>query len=155
MGATEHLRARFGFLGKETARASAEISDLGIRCHGPDSTLETLSGGNQQKVLLARWQMAGARVLILDEPTAGVDVGAKVEIHKRLREWAAAGAALLLISSEMDEVLDVADRVLVFHAGTLVLDCQRREVSREQLMAAMLHGSSLVEQVPPQPGGEL
>lgn len=146
VSATEHLRARFGFLGKETSRANSAISDFAIRCQGQDSTLETLSGGNQQKVLLARWHMAGARVLILDEPTAGVDVNAKVEIHARLREWAAAGAALLVISSETDEVLDVADRILVFHAGNLVLDGLRTEINREQLMAAMLHGNALKEQ---------
>jgi len=154
LGATEHLRARFGFLAKEIGRASAGISDFGIRCQGPDSTLETLSGGNQQKVLLARWQMAGARILVLDEPTAGVDVSAKAEIHKRLREWAAAGAALLVISSETDEVLDVADRILVFHAGTLVLDSPRTEINREQLMAAMLHGGVPLEQAQAQARSE-
>jgi rhamnose transport system ATP-binding protein len=154
VGATEHLRAGFGFLGKETSRADSAISDFGIRCQGQDSTLETLSGGNQQKVLLARWQMAGARVLILDEPTAGVDVSAKTAIHTRLREWAAAGAALLVISSETDEVLDVADRILVFHAGNLALDSLRTEINREQLMAAMLHGSATAEQKPTQARGE-
>jgi rhamnose transport system ATP-binding protein len=154
VGATEHLRARFGFLGKETSRAAAGISDYAIRCQGTDSALETLSGGNQQKVLLARWHMAGARILILDEPTAGVDVSAKAEIHSRLREWAAAGVALLVISSETDEVLDVADRVLVFHAGNLVLDSPRTQINREQLMAAMLHGNALAEQAPTQPRGE-
>ena len=154
VGATEHQRARFGFLGKQTNKASAGISNFAIRCQGPDSILETLSGGNQQKVLLARWHMAGARILILDEPTAGVDVSAKAEIHKQLREWAAAGAALLVISSETDEVLDVADRILVFHAGSLVLDGLRTEMNREQLMAAMLHGSATVEQIPAQPQGE-
>jgi ABC-type sugar transport system ATPase subunit len=154
VGATEHLRAQFGFLGNETSRAAAGISGFGIRCQGPDSTLETLSGGNQQKVLLARWHMAGARVLILDEPTAGVDVNAKAEIHNRLREWAAAGAALLVISSETDEVLDVADRILVFHAGNLVLDSLRTKISREQLMAAMLHGNALAQQTPTQKRGE-
>jgi rhamnose transport system ATP-binding protein len=154
MGATEHLRARFGFLAKESNRAAAGVSDFAIRCQRPASTLETLSGGNQQKVLLARWHMAGARVLILDEPTAGVDVSAKAEIHKRLRDWASAGAALLVISSETDEVLDVADRILVFHAGSLVLDTLRTETNREQLMAAMLHGLARMDQIPPQARGE-
>ena len=153
VGATEHLRSMFGFLGKETDRAVTGISDFGIRCQGPDSPLGTLSGGNQQKVLLARWHMAGARVLVLDEPTAGVDVSAKGEIHRRLREWTTAGAAVLVISSETDEVLDLADRILVFHAGTLVLDCQREEINREQLMATMLHGHNPVEQMPARPGG--
>jgi ABC-type sugar transport system ATPase subunit len=154
LGATGHLRARCGFLGREIARAAAGISDFGIRCQGPESTLETLSGGNQQKVLLARWHMAEAHVLLLDEPTAGVDISAKAEIHKRLRQWSAAGAALLVISSETDEVLDLADRVFVFHAGTLVLDCRRREINREQLMAAMLHGAPQTEHRLAQPGGE-
>jgi ABC-type sugar transport system ATPase subunit len=83
-----------------------------------------------------------------------VDISAKAEIHKRLRQWAAAGAALLVISSETDEVLDLADRIFVFHAGTLVLDCARREINREQLMAAMLHGAPQAEQVLAPPGGE-
>jgi ABC-type sugar transport system ATPase subunit len=154
VGATEHLRARFGFLGRGIDHAAAGISNFGIRCQGPGSPLGTLSGGNQQKVLLARWHMAGARVLILDEPTAGVDVSAKAEIHKRLREWAASGAALLVISSEADEVLDLAERILVFHSGTLVLDGPRKQISREQLMAAMLHGSALREQAPAQAWSE-
>jgi ABC-type sugar transport system ATPase subunit len=154
VGATKHLRARFSFSRKETARADAGISNFGIRCQGAESPLETLSGGNQQKVLLARWHLAAARVLILDEPTAGVDVSAKSEIHKRLREWATTGAALLVISSETDEVLDLADRILVFHAGSLVLDGPRKEISREQLMAAMLHGSAVAEHAPAQARSE-
>jgi len=154
LGATEHQRARFGFIGKETGRASAEIADFGVRCQGPDSPVETLSGGNQQKVLLACWHIAGARILILDEPTAGVDVSAKAEIHKRLREWAAAGTALLVISSETDEALDVADRILVFHAGKLVLDRLIDEINREQMMAAMLHGDAGVEYIGTRLGDE-
>lgn len=145
-GPTKYLRARFGFLSVETARAQAWISDFGIRCQGPAALLETLSGGNQQKVLLARWQMARPRILLLDEPTAGVDVSAKAEIHARMRQWAEAGAALLIISSETDEVLDVADRILVFHAGTLVLDSPRNEIDREQLLAAMMPGGAPVQQ---------
>jgi ABC-type sugar transport system ATPase subunit len=145
-GATKHLRAHFGFSGEEIALASTCISNFGIRCRRPESTLETLSGGNQQKVLLARWHMAGARILVLDEPTAGVDVSAKAEIHNRLREWKAAGAALLVISSETDEVLDLADRILVFHAGSLALDCARNKLNREELVLAMLHGNSKARQ---------
>lgn len=141
-GATQHLRAQFGFTGTNSDVALQSISDFGILCHGPKALVQTLSGGNQQKVLLARWSMAQPRVWILDEPTAGVDVRAKAEIHARMRQWAAAGAALLVISSETDEVLDLADRVVVFHAGTVALDSPRDRLNREQLMAAMLHGSA-------------
>jgi ABC-type sugar transport system ATPase subunit len=153
-GATKHLRAQFGFLGKEIERANTSISNFGIRCGRPESTLETLSGGNQQKVLLARWHMAGARILVLDEPTAGVDVNAKAEVHKRLRAWKATGAALLVISSETDEVLDLADRILVFHAGALALDCPRSKLNREELLLAMLHGDAKAQQQFAQLGGE-
>jgi ABC-type sugar transport system ATPase subunit len=153
-GATKHLRAQFGFSRKEMERAKTCISNFDIRCRRPESTLETLSGGNQQKVLLARWHMAGARILVLDEPTAGVDVSAKAEIHKRLREWAANGAALLVISSETDEVLDLADRILVFHAGILALDSPRSELNREELLLAMLHGDAKAQKQQAQLGGE-
>ena len=154
-GPTKHLRARFGFLPVETAHACSWIADFGIRCQGPDSALETLSGGNQQKVLLARWQMANPRILLLDEPTAGVDVNAKAEIHARMRQWADDGAALLIISSETDEVLDVADRILVFHAGALVLDRPRSEIDRDKLLAGMMPGGVSVQEAQTQPAGLL
>ena len=152
-GPTEYLRARLGFLPVETDHARAWIADFGIRCQGPAALLETLSGGNQQKVLLARWQMAKPRILLLDEPTAGVDVSAKAEIHTRMRQWADEGAALLIISSETDEVLDVADRILVFQAGTLVLDSPRNEIDREQLLAGMMPAGTPVQQVQAQWAG--
>lgn len=151
-GATQHLRSRLGFVRTETATVQNWIGDFGIRCHSADALLQTLSGGNQQKVLLARWSMAKPRVLILDEPTAGVDLNAKAEIHGRMRQWAHAGVALLVISSESDEVLQLADRVLIFHAGKLVLDSPRNEVNREQLLAVMLHGETQPEKQTTQPG---
>ena len=141
-GATQHSRSKFGFVSTNSDAALQWIKDFEIRCHGPSSPLQTLSGGNQQKVLLARWSMAHPRVWVLDEPTAGVDVHAKAEIHERMRQWASAGAALLVISSETDEVLELADRVLVLHGGTIVLDTPREKISREQLMTAMLHGKA-------------
>jgi len=142
LGATDHLRARFGFLRKAVSNPSQWITEHNIRCQGPKALLQTLSGGNQQKVLLARWHMAKPRVLILDEPTAGVDIAAKAEIHRRLRQWADGGAALLVISSETEEALALADRILVFHAGRLVMDSPRSQISPEQLTAAMLHGEA-------------
>jgi ABC-type sugar transport system ATPase subunit len=151
MGATGHLRSRFGLLRTDVGAADRAIRNFGIRCEEQNSPLQNLSGGNQQKVLLARWRMAEPRVMILDEPTAGVDVNAKAEIHERMRQWAAAGAALLVISSETDEVLDLADRILVFHVGTLALNSPRHEIDREQLMAAMLHGEVPSPKNPCQP----
>ena len=94
-GATQHLRAQFGFSSVNSDSARQWINDFGILCHGPKSLIQTLSGGNQQKVLLARWSMAQPRVWILDEPTAGVDVRAKAEIHQRMRKWAAAGSCAI------------------------------------------------------------
>ncbi|MEV1146676.1 ATP-binding cassette domain-containing protein, partial [Micromonospora sp. NPDC049799] len=78
-----------------------------------------LSGGNQQKVVLARWLATGARVLIFDEPTRGIDVGAKASIHELMRELAEAGAAILMISSELPEVIGMADRIVVLRQGTV------------------------------------
>jgi ABC-type sugar transport system ATPase subunit len=151
LGATEHLRSRLAFSGTDVGAAKRAINSFGIRCEGQNSPLQNLSGGNQQKVLLARWRMAEPRVMVLDEPTAGVDVNAKAEIHERMRQWAAAGAALLVISSETDEVLDLAGHILVFHAGTLALNSPRHEIDREQLMAAMLHGEVPSPKNPRQP----
>ena len=93
---------------------------LRVVCRGPGEPVGNLSGGNQQKVLLARWLLAGPRVVIADEPTRGVDVGAKAEIHNLLFDLAGRGAAVVVISSDLPEVLAVADRVLVMREGRLV-----------------------------------
>jgi rhamnose transport system ATP-binding protein len=96
------------------------IKRLGIRTDGPDAPAGSLSGGNQQKVSLARWLATQPRVLILDEPTQGVDVGAKGEIHRIIRELAAEGLAVILISSDLPEVLGMSDRIGVMRGGALV-----------------------------------
>ena len=85
-----------------------------------------LSGGNQQKVALARWLAASPAVLILDEPTQGVDVGAKAEIHRLMSELAGRGLAILMISSELPEILGMSDRIAVMHGGTIVGDARSR-----------------------------
>jgi rhamnose transport system ATP-binding protein len=95
------------------------IRDLGIRGGGPLTPAGSLSGGNQQKVALARWLATGPRVLILDEPTQGVDIGAKVEIHRLVRRLAGEGLAVLLISSDLPEVIGMSDRIGVMRGGTL------------------------------------
>jgi ABC-type sugar transport system ATPase subunit len=93
---------------------------LGVKATSPEVAVDTLSGGNQQKVALARWLAVGPRVILLDEPTRGVDVGAKAEIHGLIRKLAAEGAAVMVISSELPEVLQVSDRIAVMAQGRVV-----------------------------------
>ncbi|MDQ5978874.1 MAG: rhamnose transport system ATP-binding protein, partial [Verrucomicrobiota bacterium] len=106
--------------GPELALAADHIRDLAIKTSGPEAPGASLSGGNQQKVALARWLATKPRVLILDEPTQGVDVGAKGEIHRIIRRLAAEGLAVLLISSDLPEVLAMSDRIGVMRGGRLV-----------------------------------
>jgi rhamnose transport system ATP-binding protein len=95
-----------------------------------------LSGGNQQKVIIARWLATKPKVLILDEPTRGIDVGAKAEVHALIARLAESGVAILLISSELPEILGMSHRVLVMHEGRLVADMPRSEATEESIMAA-------------------
>lgn len=104
---------------RQRAAATAQANALGVRRRSLDQVIGELSGGNQQKVVLGRWLLAEPRVLLLDEPTRGVDIGAKAEIHRLIRAQADAGAGVLMISSELPEVLAHADRVLVFRQGRL------------------------------------
>jgi ABC-type sugar transport system ATPase subunit len=98
---------------------------------------QTLSGGNQQKLVLAKWLARESRVLILDEPTRGVDIGAKGEIHRLIDELAAAGHAILMISSELPEVLNLSTRVVVMRNGRLVAELTRSEATAECVLKWM------------------
>ena len=111
-----------GFLNERAERKAAreQIEALELRPADPDRAARTLSGGNQQKILLARWLVHGTRVLLLDEPTRGVDVGARAEIYALIRRLAAAGNAVVVVSSEIEEVLGLADRVLVIADGRVL-----------------------------------
>lgn len=113
--------ARFGFISQKLANANAArwIETLGIRCQSPDQPVRRLSGGNQQKVALARLLDQNSDVLILDEPTRGVDVGAKVEIYRLIRQQAQLGKAVIVISSYLPELLGLCDQLGVMHAGVL------------------------------------
>ena len=95
-----------------------------------------LSGGNQQKVVLGKWLMTGPRVIIFDEPTRGIDVGAKAEVHRLISELAAAGKAVLMISSELPEVLAMSDRVLVMREGRINAELFKRDATAERVIAA-------------------
>jgi ABC-type sugar transport system ATPase subunit len=122
--------------GREEAIVRGHIERLGIRCRGPEQTSGELSGGNQQKVVLARWLETRPRVLLLDEPTKGVDVGAKAEIQALVRELVRGGTAVVLISSELEEVRDMADRILVFRAGRVAAEVPAAGASDARIMSA-------------------
>jgi ABC-type sugar transport system ATPase subunit len=104
---------------REDAVARRFIGDLGIKTPGPELPVNALSGGNQQKVVLGKWLATEPRLLILDEPTKGVDVGAKAEVYRLIRNLAAQGLGVLLISSDLPEILQLADRILVMSEGRL------------------------------------
>jgi ABC-type sugar transport system ATPase subunit len=125
---------------RETAAFARWVGALGIRLAGPGQAAGQLSGGNQQKLLLARWLESDARVLIFDEPTRGVDVGAKAEIHRLIRELAARGKAIVMISSELPEILALSDRVLVMRAGRVAGELAAGAgLGQEAVMALAAH----------------
>jgi len=127
--------------GKVRREAENAIRRFGIRARGPDQVVRQLSGGNQQKVVLGKWLATNPRILIMDEPTRGIDVGAKAEIHQLMRKLAGEGMAILMISSELPEVLGMSDRVLVMNGGRIVAAFARDEVTPEAIGAAMTHAS--------------
>jgi inositol transport system ATP-binding protein len=115
---------------------------LNIRMAGPDQLVKNLSGGNQQKVVLARWLALGPKILIVDEPTRGIDVAAKSEVHQLLDQMARSGIAIIAISSELPEVLAIADRIVVMREGRAVGEVPRGEASEELLMQMMTLGKA-------------
>jgi monosaccharide-transporting ATPase len=116
------------------------IKELGIKCSGPSQKIRELSGGNQQKVLLARWLAMDPKILILDEPTRGIDVGAKGEIQRLIRSLSDSGLTVLMISSELEEVAEGADRVYVLRDGRTVLEIAGEDITEERILAAMAQG---------------
>ncbi len=116
------------------------IKSIGIKCSGPDQKIKELSGGNQQKVLLARWLATNPKLLILDEPTRGIDVGAKAEIQSLIRKFADEGLAVLMISSELEEIMEGADRIFVLRDGRSVAELNQADASENAVMSAMAHG---------------
>jgi ribose transport system ATP-binding protein len=120
--------------GKERSLAATEIETYRIACRGPQGAVLTMSGGNQQKVLVARWARTSKKVIILDEPTRGVDVGAKAEIYRIMRQLADKGLAVLMISSEMPEVIGLADRVYVMREGVIAGHLEADEIDEQRIV---------------------
>jgi ribose transport system ATP-binding protein len=119
---------------REASVAQGYIDALAIRTPSPRQAVRLLSGGNQQKVVIAKWLFRDSRVLFFDEPTRGIDVGAKFAIYKLLDELAAKGIGVVLISSELPEILGMTDRVAVFHAGRLRAVLDTRHTHQEEIM---------------------
>jgi rhamnose transport system ATP-binding protein len=135
------IRGRLSRMGVLTQRAEASAAEpwasrLEVKTNALDMNATTMSGGNQQKVVIAKWLATEPKLLIIDEPTRGIDVGTKAEVHRLLSELAGQGMAILMISSELPEVLGMADRVLVVCEGRLTADIDRDDATPENVMRA-------------------
>lgn len=136
------LLTRFGIVSR---KGQAEVVDrymqrMGIKATSADQRIRELSGGNQQKVLLARWLCTNPRLLLLDEPTRGIDVGARGEIQQLLNELAQAGMGVLMISSELEELVEGASRVVVLRDGRDVAELRGEAISEHAIIHAMAGG---------------
>ncbi|MCZ2849912.1 sugar ABC transporter ATP-binding protein [Modestobacter sp. VKM Ac-2978] len=141
-----HLRrfARFGVLRSRVERRRAEElrDQMGVKCASIDVGVTTLSGGNQQKVVLGRWLVDMPRVLIVDEPTRGVDVGAKAAIYDIIRDLAAQGVAVVVVSSELEEILALTHRIVVMARGRAVTELETAKTSKDQILEAAFDTAS-------------
>ncbi|MEV6834047.1 sugar ABC transporter ATP-binding protein [Streptomyces sp. NPDC051133] len=135
--------SRAGWVDRRAERGAARAAtrELSLRPDNPEVPVRTLSGGNQQKAVLARWLLRGCRVLLLDEPTRGVDVGARAELYAVVRRLADQGLAVLLVSSEVPEVLGLADRVLVLREGRVVHTAPARELDEHRVLDLVMEGT--------------
>jgi rhamnose transport system ATP-binding protein len=140
--------SRAGFIDRAAERRMAleGVARFSVKTSSVDEIAGRLSGGNQQKIVLGKWLANNPKLLILDEPTRGIDVGAKAEIHRLMSQLAAQGVAILMISSELPEVLGMSDRVLVMREGRLVAEFDRADATSEAVGAAMMGGTSSAEQ---------
>jgi len=140
LGRVSHLG--FLSLGSERSLTSDQARRLRLRYDGPAQLARRLSGGNQQKVVIAKWLACGARVFLFDEPTKGIDVGAKVEVFETMDELARGGAAILMVSSELAELQSVADRILVMRQGRLAGELPHGASQEEILRLAAFQEAS-------------
>ena len=135
--------AKFGMVttGAENRAARPWSEKLEVKTNALTTIAGTLSGGNQQKVVLGKWLATDPRVLIIDEPTRGIDVGTKSEVHRLLSTLASQGMGVLMISSELPEVLGMADRVVVMHEGRITATISREDATQENVMRAATHSA--------------
>ncbi len=127
---------------REKSDAAEMIDKLRIRTPSDEQLVQYLSGGNQQKVVIGKWLSLGPRLLLLDEPTRGIDVGAKEEIYRLIEQLAADGMGILFVSSELEEILGMSDRVIVMHEGRITGELARDQLSEESVMQLATGGST-------------
>jgi ABC-type sugar transport system ATPase subunit len=120
--------------GAESHAAGGQIRSLAIKTRGPGQPIDFLSGGNQQKVMIARALLTEPEVLILDEPTRGIDIGAKAEVHNLIRQLARSGKAVILISSELPEILSLSDRILVMRGGGISAELDPHRTTEDEIL---------------------
>jgi len=124
---------------KEINIVSEFITKLRIVTPTIEQKLKFLSGGNQQKVMLAKWIASNAKIMIFDEPTNGVDVGARREIYELMNQLTKRGVAIILISSDLDEVMGMSDRILVMRSGSIVAEFERGEITKKDILEVAFH----------------
>ncbi|MEG2383784.1 MAG: ATP-binding cassette domain-containing protein, partial [Oscillospiraceae bacterium] len=135
-------KLRFINKGKESELIEEGIERFSINTPNADKKIVELSGGNQQKVIIARWNATKPKIMILDEPTKGIDVGAKAEFYKMIRDYATDGMAIILISSELPEIIGISDRIIVMREGEITGEIMRKDATEELLLQyAMLGGN--------------
>jgi rhamnose transport system ATP-binding protein len=136
---------KFGLITMRAENAATQewAKALEVKTASLDAVAGTLSGGNQQKSVLAKWIAANPQILIIDEPTRGIDVGTKSEVHRRMSDLAGKGLAVLMISSELPEVLGMADRILVMHEGRITAEIARENATPETVMYAATHSQGV------------
>jgi len=134
--ASSHKTSRWGIIDKKqrTANALRYVKELQIKTPDIEKNIKFLSGGNQQKVILAKWICTHSKVLIFDEPTRGIDVGAKVEIYKLMMNLAQKGVGIIMISSDLEEILELSDRIIVMFGGHITGELSRDQATKEHIM---------------------
>jgi len=128
--------SKFGYIDRKKEMQAVEkgMRMLNIKANSPNDMVNTLSGGNQQKVIIAKWLMNEAKIILLDEPTRGIDVGAKVEIYSIINKYAQEGNSVIMVSSELPEIVGMSDRVIVMHAGKKTGEISKDEVTQQRIM---------------------